>query len=1047
MLAGGTYLYLSQQADSLLRSEVQRIFSARYPNLDLQLRSATWISGEGIQLKGIRIRDPQFAGETSEICEIEEVFFGFSATLERLWKGDVIIEAVRVRRPRIRAVQVGARTWNFSTLFPLPQFSRSPPPIEIEDGVVDVAPRGVPQGGLTFRDVQLRIWGAADGPSLSDADVSHRRYLRGTFTGDFLRRVNIEGTIHPHTLQMNLQGTVDSLDVSPEFWASLPEGISRRIGLLANLRAQAAFGFRVFYDASQPLRFDVAGQFQQGRWDAARIPHPLTDIAGRFHITDQTVRLDDLLAVSGATQIQIRQVEARYNETIEPLLLDASITNLQMEPSLVPLLPASLQRQWTKFFPSGAINLTTRLEWVSGRPQGSIRADLLDVSFAYAAFPYRLQQAQGSLRLDLAADRLDVNVTARADDQPLEIRGYVLHPLAVSQTQLSVTGRGIPLTDRLFAAVLNPRTQELLRALHATGKIDVWLGVSQDVPGIPARTQIQIGLQQCAIKFAGFPFAISNITGRMLKRENVWEFQDLAGTHGHSQIYAFGNLVPGTNGSTFSLRFSGRQIRLNSDLREALPKEAWRQVWDNLRPEGTVDLADGLYVYRTSGGNEIRFSATPSDDRTALEPVAFPYRLENLRGTLRFENGAVFVDNLRGRHGSCSFQTRASCETMPDGGWRLRLDDLWMDRLTVDRSLLTALPELVSNGLSRLNLGGPINVRGTLEIGQLPRAESAPLPAGTRLSSPPRVAWSALATLAGNSAGTLVPLQNIHGNIALRGLYTPDKFTSDGDLDIDSFSFRGIQCTDLRGPFRLENDRLLLGHVIEPAAGAEQPARPLEAKVWDGIVRGGGWIRFHPLPEYQFSASLSQVNLAAAARDQQIDAPNLSGKIYAAVSVQGKGGDIQGLTGYGNFQLKDADIYELPLVVALLKILSVRRPDRTAFRECEGQFQIAGSHLYWDRLMFRGDAVSLVGQGEMDFDTRLRLTFRSLLGPNEMKIPVVKEVFRGASEQIILIHVGGTLKNPEVRRDPLPGVGQALQWIGGREQQPSRLREVLPLIR
>mgnify|MGYP005842773135 CR=1 FL=1 len=1052
MLVGGAYLYFFHRVDSLLRAEIERQFSARYPNLELQLRSAVWTSGEGVRMKGIRVRDPQLGAETGDICEIEELFVGFSATFEQLLQGDVTVHTVRVRRPRIRAVQIDATTWNFSPLLPLPQFSRNPPPIEIESGTVEMVGLRFGSGGLVLRDIGMRIWDdARDGRSAENSGELHFRRLMGTFTGDFLRRVNLEGAINPHTLQMELEGTVDSLEVSPEFWAALPQPIAERFPLLANLRGQAAFGFRVFYDSAvpEPLRFDLAGRFLQGRWDAPLVAHPFTDIAGQFRITDAGVRLDEVLAISGGTQIQIREAELRYGDALEPVLLDAAVTNLEVEPSLKPLLPVELQRQWSKFFPAGLVNLTTRLEWTSSRPSGYIRMDLLDASFAYAGFPYPMQKAQGYLRLDFSENRLDVNITARADNQPVEIRGHILNPLTVAQTRLSVTGRGIPLTDRLFSAVLNPSTQELLRALHASGKMDVWLGIGQEKPGGMTRTQIQIDLRQCSVKFAGFPFAISDITGRIRKRGDIWEFQDLIGKHGNSRIQAHGNLLPDERGSVFSLRFAGRQIRLDGDLREALPKEEWRQVWDSLRPEGTVDVADGLYVYRNYGGSKVFFSATPSDTRTALEPIAFPYRLENLQGTLRFENGAISVENFRGRHGTCSFQAQAYCETEPGGAWRLRLEDLWIDRLSVDRSLMAALPESVSTALARLNLGGPINMRGRLEIGHLPKAEADRPNLGTvgsETSSPLRVAWSAVTTLAGNSAGTGIPLQNIHGNITLQGNYAAGTFATEGDLDLDSLSFRGIQCTAIRGPFRLENDRLLLGHILGQSSNSGRPSPALEARLWEGVIRGGGWIRFHPLLEYQFAASLSQADLQVVARDHEVDAPNLRGAIYAAVSLQGKGDGIQGLTGYGNFQLKDADIYELPLVVALLKILSIRRPDRTAFNECEGRFQIAGNHVYWDRLMFRGDAVSLVGQGEMDFDSNLRLTFRSILGPNELKIPVVKEVFRGASEQIILVHVGGTLKDPQVRRNPLPGVGQALHWLRGGEQESGRLREIVPLI-
>jgi len=50
-----------------------------------------------------------------------------------------------------------------------------------------------------------------------------------------------------------------------------------------------------------------------------------------------------------------------------------------------------------------------------------------------------------------------------------------------------------------------------------------------------------------------------------------------------------------------------------------------------------------------------------------------------------------------------------------------------------------------------------------------------------------------------------------------------------------------------------------------------------------------------------------------------------------------------------------------------------------------------------------------------------------MLGKREMPIPVIQEIFRGASEQIVLVHVGGTIQEPIVRRESFPGVNQALQ--------------------
>ena len=71
----------------------------------------------------------------------------------------------------------------------------------------------------------------------------------------------------------------------------------------------------------------------------------------------------------------------------------------------------------------------------------------------------------------------------------------------------------------------------------------------------------------------------------------------------------------------------------------------------------------------------------------------------------------------------------------------------------------------------------------------------------------------------------------------------------------------------------------------------------------------------------------------------------------------------------------------------------------------------------------------------MDFQSAIRLTFYAMVGRGELDLPVIKQVFRGASQQIMLIHVDGTLQNPETRREALPAVNQALQQLTGERQK------------
>lgn len=133
-------------------------------------------------------------------------------------------------------------------------------------------------------------------------------------------------------------------------------------------------------------------------------------------------------------------------------------------------------------------------------------------------------------------------------------------------------------------------------------------------------------------------------------------------------------------------------------------------------------------------------------------------------------------------------------------------------------------------------------------------------------------------------------------------------------------------------------------------------------------------------------------------------------------------------------------MYELPLIVSTLKILRIKAPDRKAFSSSVIDFRIEGPHAYFDNIELSGDAISLVGMGEMDFDTNLNMTFRSIVGDSESQLPVMKKVLGGASGQFMLIHVDGTLSHPDMTSEAFPTLNAALQKLQSQRENSEGLR-------
>lgn len=151
------------------------------------------------------------------------------------------------------------------------------------------------------------------------------------------------------------------------------------------------------------------------------------------------------------------------------------------------------------------------------------------------------------------------------------------------------------------------------------------------------------------------------------------------------------------------------------------------------------------------------------------------------------------------------------------------------------------------------------------------------------------------------------------------------------------------------------------------------------------------------------------------------------GRVFGGVEVSGSRAGRHSLAGRGQLRLRDADIYELSVIVALLKILRVKAPDRNAFSTSLVDFRIEGPRAYLDTIELSGDAISLVGNGEIDFDSNIKLTFRPIMGDSERQLPAMKRLLGGASGQFMLVHVDGTLANPEPTTEAFPTLAAALQ--------------------
>jgi hypothetical protein len=564
----------------------------------------------------------------------------------------------------------------------------------------------------------------------------------------------------------------------------------------------------------------------------------------------------------------------------------------------------------------------------------------------------------------------------------------------------------------------------------------VYARIWREKPGEPMHHHLLLNLSQCSIRYQKFPYPISEIRGTLETLDGNWWFYDLKGSHDKAGITCEGLLTPGLDGNELVLHLAGQQVPLGEDLCDALPPNI-QQVWRDLRPRGAIDVTAEIRYLSGPNTFSVGVCVQPQPDSTSIEPVSLPYRLDHLEGALTYRDGHVEFHRFRSQHGPIKIKSGGYWDFSPDGRWHIHLDEFSIDRLRVDtdRELIQALPERMRRGVMALNPTGPINLRGNFDV------ERVGLP-----GEPLRSRWDMQLTLqqTGLQFGGMF-LQNLHGNVFLRGGFDGQRLRSRGELAIDSVSLKDCQWVDVRGPIWIDDGRILFGAWVDKQengaavsqdTGPAQPPRPVTASLFGGTFGVNGWVVLAPEPYYVVNATLADADLARCAQQLAAGRHNLRGRILATVDLKGSGFTRNTLSGKGGIRLSNLDVYQLPAMLSLLKILSIRPPDQNAFSSAAIDYRIEGEHIYLDRVIFDGDAISLSGKGEMPSPSEVALTFSAKVGRGEFDIPLVKQVFRGASEQLLLIHVDGPIQEPRVRKEALPAVNEAIQHLRDEFQKP-----------
>ena len=318
------------------------------------------------------------------------------------------------------------------------------------------------------------------------------------------------------------------------------------------------------------------------------------------------------------------------------------------------------------------------------------------------------------------------------------------------------------------------------------------------------------------------------------------------------------------------------------------------QAWQNIRPSGAVDVNTVLEWSDKEKKLDMTVTATPRGETVSIEPVSFPYRLEKIRGPMVFQNGKVTFDCFRGQHGSMTVAGKGGCEFLKDGSWELRLHDMEVSNLHLNRELIQACPPQLRKGLTNLQPKGPMYIsRGAFTLNR-----------SLDPTLPPKAAWNLTLGFQQSSLDCGAQLENVNGTMDLVGSFDGAHHRSKGELNIDSLTCKDFLFTEIRGPFWINDEVVWFGSPYygkkplrpnpkRPSVdNQQQDVRPLTYKFYGGNVISTGWVQAgDQLPLYAFGAYLEHGDLARFTRETSPGSQQVTGQFGAHVQLAGKGAE------------------------------------------------------------------------------------------------------------------------------------------------------------
>ncbi len=758
----------------------------------------------------------------------------------------------------------------------------------------------------------------------------------------------------------------------------------------------------------------------------------------------------------------LRQVSGRYKAatfTCQGHLFPAGdafglrvagqVRDMAPDPEVVQLLPGKARSAVDALrLESGRIDgdIELRLAAVAGEGGDvGLNVEFLrsDVVIREAAakpvwFPYRLERITGALSVGLGEVVIRTPVIGWHGRGSVKVTGTLDLAGREGGSELFIEAADIPVDTDLehaIAAVGGRIYREWKNCAPKDGTLGVLLTLqgrfdSEDGPWATVR----LSADGCSATYPGIPYRLTGLSGQVYVRPDRVSFNKLSGWCGESPVQITGWFDTRTGHNDHSVEVLCSNMKLGEEMASMLGPDA-QQQWRELQPTGVADLRVSLSAPTRKGEFfDVRVGVLLKNGSIRLPVGERRLLLTELAGRIDFFGDVCRFTGVTAR---CMGGVATGDGMLVSTGGMVKLRADWSGDNFSIRGLMSLLPRKTAAEVLPLRPSGQLRVRKcTIDMVRLPGGE-------------PDIEYSCTVDLHDASLSVPMPAYGDAG---------------EGDrLELSEISGT-VQVENERGrvsvgTFALDKVRTLNGTLQNLAGKIRQTGPVLFFEDVRGELLGGqveGELKvFTDLRFFSGNARASGVSVARLSRETGLTAERVWGDLRATLEISGERLDAEEgedptwrLSGSGTLDIDRANLGRTPLVDTILNYRAFLLDQDSTVEEASASFEINSRRLVFDKLVVSGPMLSTRGVGWMNHskDMELDLYFyrraKGSLLPNLPIVKLVGEAMNWAIDQIhgqlVVIHVTGTLRNPEVSPAVLKGLQDQVKRyiiIGVKEQE------------